>query len=195
MKSKRYEGTKKHQRRSAARKRKNWLPYGLVGLGLLVLVVLLGISFGPAGAQTVIPPRVGAPLSNFSLTDIHGQKVQLSDYAGQVVLVNSWATWCPPCKAEMPDLNAYYQVHQQDGFMVLAINAGDPASSATDFAASHNLAFPVLLDSNLRVLNGFGIHSFPTSIIVSRDGRVKKIHVGMYSPEDLEADITPLLKP
>lgn len=183
----------KHQRKAAARKRRAWLPYGLVGLGALVLVTLFALSFNQAGGQTVVPPRVGAPLSNFTLTDINGQEVQLSDYAGQVVLVNTWATWCPPCKAEMPDLNAYYQAHKDQGFTVLAINAGDPNTTAAEFARSKNLAFPVLLDPNTQVLDGFGIHSFPTSIVVGRDGLVKTIHVGMYSPEALEADITPLL--
>lgn len=141
----------------------------------------------------MIPPRVGAPLSSFSLTDIQGNKVKLSDYKGKVVLVNAWATWCPPCRAKMPDLNAYYQAHQTDGFMVLAVNAGDPLSSAAAFAQSNGLAFPVLLDPDLQLLDGFGIHSFPTSIVVGRDGRVKTIHVGMFTPQALETEVTPLL--
>jgi cytochrome c biogenesis protein CcmG, thiol:disulfide interchange protein DsbE len=186
------EGTKKRQRGAAAR-RMDWLPLSLIGLGVLVLVVVLVIAFSQPGSQTLVPPRIGAPLSDFRLTDIRGQKVQLSDYAGKVVLVNSWATWCPPCKAEMPDLNAYYQAHQQDGFVILAINAGDSASDAAGFAINYNLAFPVLLDLDLRVLEGFNIHDYPTSIVVDRKGRVQKIHLGMYSPEELEADISPLI--
>jgi cytochrome c biogenesis protein CcmG, thiol:disulfide interchange protein DsbE len=185
------------KQRSTARRRqarrRTWLPYLLIGLGGLLLIGLLLMSFRQAGAQTAMPPRVGAPLSNFALTDLQGQKVQLSDYPGKVVLVNAWATWCPPCRAEMPGINAYYQAHQKDGFMVLAINAGDPQSSAASFALSNNLAFPVLLDSDLRLLDGLGIHDFPTSIIVGRDGRVKYIHVGMFTPEALDSVVTPLL--
>jgi cytochrome c biogenesis protein CcmG, thiol:disulfide interchange protein DsbE len=192
MKSKHPGGSVKRQMRAAPRRRQTWLPYFLIGLGGLLLIGLLVVSFNRAGAQTVIPPRVGAPLSNFFLTDLQGNKVQLSDYQGQVVLVNAWATWCPPCRAEMPDLNAYYQAHQKDGFALLAVNAGDPLSSAASFAKSNDLAFPVLLDPDLHLLDGLGIHSFPTSIIVGRDGRVKTIHVGMFTPQALETEVTPL---
>src|SRR5512133_1183341 len=125
MKSKQQGGIAKQQRRAAARRRQAWLPYGLIGLGALLMIGLLVISFNQAGANHAVPPRVGAPLGNFTLPDLQGQKVQLSDYQGKVVLVNAWATWCPPCRAEMPDINAYYQAHQMDGFMVLAVNAGD----------------------------------------------------------------------
>jgi peroxiredoxin len=188
-----HQGGSSSKTRGASRSKWSWLPFGLIGLGALLLIALLVVAISKGGEQTVIPPQIGASLSNFTLTDLQGQKVQLSDYKGQVVLVNTWATWCPPCRAEMPDLNSYYQTHKNEGFVVLAINAGDPQSSAAEFAQNNHLAFPVLLDSNLQVLDGFGIHSFPTSIVVGRDGRVKTIHVGMYSPEALAADITPLL--
>lgn len=193
MKSKHQDNLTRKQRRAATRRRNTWLPYGLIGLGVLVLAVLLVISFNQAGANNAVPPRVGAPLGDFSLTDLQGQKVQLSDYKGKVVLVNAWATWCPPCRAEMPDINAYYKAHEKDGFMVLAVNAGDPASSAASFAKSNDLAFPVLLDSNLSLLDSMAIHDFPTSIVIGRDGRVKHVQVGMFSPEALNAVVNPLL--
>ncbi len=199
MKSKHQDVSTRQQRRheaslrTAARRRKAWLPYGLVGLGAILLVGLFVFSFSQAGANNAVPPRVGAPLGNFTLTDLQGQKVQLSDYQGKVVLVNAWATWCPPCRAEMPDINAYFQAHQKDGFMVLAVNAGDPTDKAASFAQSNSLAFPVLLDSNLSLLDSMGIHDFPTSIVIGRDGRVKHIQVGMFTPDALNAVVTPLL--
>ena len=199
MKSKQHGVDTKQQRRheaklhKTARQRQAWLPYGLIGLGVLLIVGLFVIYFNQAGANTAVPPRVGAPLGNFTLTDLQGQKVQLSDFQGKVVLVNAWATWCPPCRAEMPDINTYYQAHQKDGFMVLAVNAGDPQTAAAAFAQSNQLAFPVLLDSNLSLLDSMGIHDFPTSIVIGRDGRVKHVQVGMFSPEALDAVVTPLL--
>jgi cytochrome c biogenesis protein CcmG/thiol:disulfide interchange protein DsbE len=136
---------------------------------------------------------VGKELGDFNLTDINGKTVYLSDYADHVVLLNAWAIWCPPCKAEMPDLNTYYQAHHDQGFVILAINAGDSASVAAAFATEKGLSFPVLLDPNSRLLTSLGIRNFPTSILIGTDGVVKAIHVGMFSPEELEAEITPYL--
>ena len=180
--------------RAASRRRQTILKnilYAAGGLVMVIAAVLLlsnkntTMAFGPA--------RVGKPLGDFSLKDIHGQTVRMSDHQGKAILVNAWATWCPPCKAEMPDLNAYFQSHQADGFMLLAVNAGDPASDAAAFASQKGLAFPVLLDPNTNLLNSLGIHSFPTSILVGTDGVVKSIHVGMFTPQALEAEITPYL--
>ena len=93
----------------------------------------------------------------------------------------------------MPLLNAYYQAHQDEGFIILAINAGDPASDAAVFANQRGLTFPVLLDPNTNLLTSLGVHSFPTSILVGSDGVVKAIYVGMFTPQALDAEITPYL--
>ncbi len=180
--------------RAANRRRQQRITNTLVIVGGIVLIVVVAFLFTQgAPTQAVSLAQVGKAFGNFSLKDIQGQSVQMSDYAGKVVLVNAWATWCPPCKAEMPDLNAYYQAHQQDNFVILAINAGDPASAAADFVAQKGLTFPVLLDPNTALLNGLGINSYPTSILVGMDGMVKAIHVGMFTPQSLEEEITPYL--
>ena len=180
--------------RAASRRRQKIINNSLFTAGGLVIVIASVLLLShKSSTSSSGPARVGKPLGDFSLSDINGQTVHLSDYRGKVVLVNAWATWCPPCKAEMPDLNAYYQAHQANGFMLLAINAGDPASDAAAFASQKGLAFPVLLDPNTRLLNSLGIHSFPTSILVGTDGVVKAIHVGMFTPQALEAEITPYL--
>jgi len=162
--------------------------------GVLILAAAAFALWGKSPAPAADgPAQVGQKLKDFSLIDISGNTVRLSDYAGKVVLINAWATWCPPCTAEMPDLNAYYQAHQEDNFVILAINAGDPASAAAAFAEEKGLAFPVLLDSNVQVLNSLGVHSYPTSILVGADGVVKSIHLGMYSMQGLETEVTPYL--
>ncbi len=186
-------GSKRHGARTKRQQRKSWLPLGLIALGVVLLIGLSIVSFTQTAAQNVTPPRVGAPLSNFTLTDLDGRKIHLSDYRGKVILVNAWAIWCPPCRAEMPDINAYFQAHQKDGFMVLAVNAGDSQASAAAFAKTNHLAFPVLLDTDLRLLDRMGIHNFPTSIVLGRDGQVKRIQVGMFSPKALDSIVTPLL--
>ncbi|MFZ6031161.1 MAG: TlpA family protein disulfide reductase [Chloroflexota bacterium] len=185
------------QERIASRQRQRRIRNLAIGAGALFVVIAIALfsaSQAPTSEEKIAPVKIGQPLSDFSLSDITGQSVRLKDYAGKVVLVNAWATWCPPCKAEMPDLNAYYQAYRDQGFVLLAINAGDSRAQAAGFAEQAGLAFPVLLDSDLHVLNAFGIHSFPTSIIVGRDGIVKSIHTGMFTPASLETEVTPLLR-
>jgi peroxiredoxin len=184
--------TRKEQAASRRRKQKIYnILFAAGGFLIIVAAVLLLSNKSPTSALG--PARVGKPLGDFSLSDINGKTVRLRDYTGETVLVNAWATWCPPCKAEMPDLNAYYLAHQADGFVLLAINAGDSASTAAAFASQKGLAFPVLLDPNTRLINSLGIRDFPTSILVGPDGIVKAIHVGMFTPKALEAEITPYL--
>lgn len=161
--------------------------------GILVIVAAVFLFSDKPSTQAAGPAQIGQPLADFSLTDINGNTVRLSDYAGQVVLINAWATWCPPCKAEMPDLNTYYQAHQDDGFIILAVNAGDPASAAAAFAEQKGLAFPVLLDPKLSLLTSLGVQSYPTSIIVGADGVVNTIHMGMFTAQSLEEEVTPYL--
>jgi cytochrome c biogenesis protein CcmG, thiol:disulfide interchange protein DsbE len=174
------------------RRQKIKLILSVVG-GLLFVVAAVFLLSGNSSSQASGPAQIGKPMEDFKLTDIHGKTVHLSDFAGKAVLINAWATWCPPCKAEMPDLNAYYQTHQDEGFIILAVNAGDSASQAAAFANQKSLAFPVLLDPNTTFLTSLGVRSFPTSILVGSDGVVKTIHVGMFTPQSLDAEITPYL--
>jgi cytochrome c biogenesis protein CcmG, thiol:disulfide interchange protein DsbE len=177
------------------RKSLSWVPLLFIGVGILLLIGLLVVILSQPETQALVPPRVGASLGNFSLPDLQGKNISLSDFTGKVVLVNAWATWCPPCRAEMPALNTYFQAHQQDGFVVLAVNAGEAQADAAAFARDGGLAFPVLLDTDYHLLDGLNIHDYPTSIVIGRDGQVKAIHIGMYSTAELEAEVNPLLLP
>ena len=159
----------------------------------LVFAALLLLLFTHS-SQAVSPARIGSSLSQFSLKDINGKEVNLSDYRGSLVLVNAWATWCPPCKAEMPLLNSYYQSHHQQGFVILAIDAGDTQFDVSSFTSQYGLTFPVLLDPGMKLLSGLGINSFPTSILVGRDGKVITIHYGMFTQDSINTEITPYLK-
>jgi thiol-disulfide isomerase/thioredoxin len=107
----------------------------LVGAGLLILGIVAGILLiqnRPGPGRVELPPAEPA-VANFSAPDLNlhsldGSLVSLADYRGQVVLVNNWATWCPPCQAEMPTLQAYYEAHKDQGFVLVAIEGGEPAS-------------------------------------------------------------------
>ena len=167
----------------------------LIGGGLLLVAAMgmLLVNRSPASPSLELAQK-GQPLSDFSLSDLNGETVRLSDFQGQVVLINAWATWCPPCVAEMPDLQAYYQAHQDQNFVILGINAGDTFRTAFEFVSQKEITFPILLDPDVNLLTNLGIHSFPTSILVGADGVVKDIHVGMYTAEELDADISPYLR-
>jgi len=183
--------TNKHSKQPANH-RSTLIVIGLLAAGLILGGILLltqdRTTAAPAG-----PARVGAALRNFTLTDLSGKQVQLSDYAGRPVLINAWATWCPPCRAEMPDLHDFYLAHQAEGFTLLAVNAGESRPQVQSFIQQMGFTFPVLLDPNITLLTDLGIRSFPTSILVGRDGKVKTIHVGMLTADQLQTEIAPLL--
>lgn len=166
----------------------------IVGLGAVLVIISLISYFRPATSDTISQPKLNTPMSNFELADIDNQWISLSDYKGQVVLINTWASWCPPCREEMPDLNAFYNQYKDQGFVVLAINGGEAPSIARQFAIDYRLNFPVLVDPDYRVIDGMKIDSYPTSIVVDRDGIVRGIRLGMHTPETLENEVLPLIE-
>lgn len=166
---------------------------GITVAGVLILIISLVNYFRPSRTSGVVPPIINQPMSDFVLTDLTGKWVHLSDYFGQVILINTWATWCPPCRSEMPDLNAFYQQYHDRGFVVLAVNAGEAPSTVAVFVTENRLTFPVLVDPDYRVLDGLKIDTYPTSILVDRNGIVRDIRVGVHTPETLAEKVLPLL--
>jgi peroxiredoxin len=182
------------------------LPFLLILVGLLLIVSAgVGVAFQSQlrslinqsqgdPTQSIRRVRKGASMQNFALVDINGKNVRLSDYPNRPVLINAWATWCPPCKAEMPDLNEFYKQNQADGFVILAINAGETREQAGQFARQLGLSFPVLLDPDEALMDQLSIHDFPTSILVGKDGVIQSVHIGMFLPGQLELEILPLIQ-
>ena len=176
------------------------LPLVLMGVGL-VLLGLAAFFLSPKSARTdessafgVIPAQVDKPAPHLQLTDLHGNPISLADFQGKVVLVNNWATWCPPCQAEMPTLENYYQAHQQDGFMIVAIEAGEPATEVAEFAQQYGLSFMVLPDPHLQSITAFGNNALPNSYVVDRQGVIRLAWNGAIEIAALEKYVTPLLE-
>jgi peroxiredoxin len=172
----------------------------LIGAGLIFIGVaaffLLSQTDGGVSADTlaVRPAELNHAAPDLTLRDLEGKLVSLTDYRGQVILVNNWATWCPPCRAEMPVLEAYYQANRQKGFVILAIEAGDPVEEVRAFVRQYGLSFPVLLDPEGHSLAAFNNPALPNTYIIDRQGRVRLAWTGAVNQKALETFLTPLLK-
>jgi cytochrome c biogenesis protein CcmG, thiol:disulfide interchange protein DsbE len=136
-----------------------------------------------------MPPSEWVPATDFQLPAVDGSQVHLSDLRGKVVLLNFWATWCPPCEAEMPDLNALHERYGvEHDFVVLGLNMQESQAVVSVFADQYGLSFPLLLDLDGAVsARGYGIRSMPTSIIVDREGRIRDRWTGQISKSSMLA--------
>ncbi|MGI9286215.1 MAG: TlpA disulfide reductase family protein [Pseudomonadales bacterium] len=122
---------------------------------------------------------------NFTLPSISGANLRLSEYRGEVVLVNFWASWCGPCRQEMPLLNKMYQRYKKAGFTLLGVNVDleKDRAKAQNIAEQLKLSFPVLFDSKQQIVDTYKVASMPSSVLVDRDGNIRYVHLG-YKPGD-----------
>jgi peroxiredoxin len=169
---------------------------GLVLIGVALSAIILSTDrTGAASAEgpSVVPAAVDFPAPALSLPNTSGNTESLADYRGRVVLVNNWATWCPPCKAEMPTLQAYFEAHQSEGLTVIGIEAGESAAQVQAFADSLGVTFPMWVDTETASLAAFHNGSLPNSYVIDRLGTVRLAWVGEISRSMLEKHVTPLL--
>lgn len=110
--------------------------------------------------------------ANFTLTDLQGKSWTLKDLKGKVVLVNFWATWCPPCRKEMPDLEALYNRYKDQGFVILALSEDEETQKVAPYIAEHKISYPILLDPGQKVNNLFQVEGIPKSFVYNRDGKL-----------------------
>lgn len=147
-----------------------------------------GILTGPAPA-----PLAGAPAPDFTLNDIHGNTVTLSRLQGSPILLNFWATWCGPCRIEMPAIEAAYQQYKADGFRVLAIDADESLADVAPFVEELNLTFDVLMDPGLKVTDLYRIRAYPSSFFVDRNGTIVLVHLGLMTETQLKQNLDKIL--
>ncbi|HWQ05241.1 MAG TPA: TlpA disulfide reductase family protein [Longilinea sp.] len=125
-------------------------------------------------------PRQGFPAPEFTLNSLAGDPIRVEDFRGQVVVLNFWASWCPPCKAEMPAFEALQQAYHGEHVVILAINTTyqDDLAAATKFVADNQLSFPILMDKDGKVTDRYQVLAMPSSFFIDRKGVIQQVIIG-----------------
>ena len=153
-------------------------------------------SAAPALAKMI--PEGASPgqlAFDFALDDVSGQRVKLSDLRGHPVVVNFWATWCPPCRQELPALQSAYQRFRDKGVILVGVDLKENAETIQNFTTQFGLTYPLLLDRDGAVSERYQVRGIPTTVIVDADGVVRARHVGPLTEDKFAEYVTPLLAP
>lgn len=161
-----------------------------------LLACMSALLLGTAASTATAATAVGSPAPDFTLRVLDGPNLRLQEQRGKVVLVNFWATWCGPCRKEMPHLNRIADKYRSSGLVLLGINVDDDARNAADLAAKLGVKFPVLFDTDKKVSKLYDLNSMPSTLVIDRNGRVRYLHRGYQDGyEDLyDKQIRDLLK-
>lgn len=166
----------------------------------LILAILVGGSMvwlgrveDPDSLIGKPAPRRGAPAPDFTLADLNGENHTLSEYQGQPVIINFWATWCEPCRREMPDLQAIYEQYADEGLVVLAVNAQESPDVVQRFVDDYDLTFPILLDTQ-GIADRYDVLAYPSTYFVDQDGRIRvDTFSGPMTSSYIESNVLELL--
>jgi len=155
---------------------------------LYSIILILGLGWiyisadrtGTSTAGLIPAPQQGFLAPDFDLQNTEGETIRLSNLRGQAVLVNLWATWCPPCRAEMPAIEKIYNEYKEEGFVVLGINMTyqDTLADVAPFVDEYGLTFPILLDTTGNVGSVYQLRSLPSSFFIDRNGIISEVVIG-----------------
>lgn len=183
-------------RDSGRARRSGWLAAGgsaLIGLAIGLVLFQTPSAEQPADATRAPVPAaiVGAPAPDFELETVDGQRLRLSELRGRIVAVNFWATWCAPCRLEMPDLEARARRYP-DRLVVLGVNFDEPAEEVERFRDELGLTFPLLLDPGGEVQRLYRVLGYPTTFFVDESGTIRFQHVGLMSGDQIDGYLADL---
>jgi peroxiredoxin len=165
----------------------------LMGFVLLTALTALPVFDGWSMGSRV--PTVGIQAEDFRLTDLGGKEQSLSQYRGQIVLLNFWATWCKPCTTEMPAMQASFDKLRDKGFVVLAVNELEDDAKVREHIKQYGHTFPVLMDHDNKVANQFGVFGLPVSVFIDQEGRVQEyIKGGLLTEQKIEEIVARIQK-
>jgi peroxiredoxin len=140
-------------------------------------------------AKEKLATSIKVKAADFKLQDLNGKEVSLSDFKGKKVLLNFWATWCPPCKAEMPDIEKLYQETKNSDFVILAVNLGEDKQTVKSFMDKNKYDFRILLDSDKDVAIKYNIVSIPTSFFIDEKGTIILKKIGPMNIDEMKSYI------
>jgi cytochrome c biogenesis protein CcmG, thiol:disulfide interchange protein DsbE len=162
---------------------------GLAAIGVMFLLIKNNQTRSATVSATdisAVPMEMDYAAPELAVTTLAGVPVSLADFRGSVVLVNLWATWCPPCREEMPTLNAFYDQYKDQGFVLIAIDQEETREVVEPFVEEFGLTFPVWLDEDYLAQDAFKTVHLPSSYVIGRDGRVRLMWIGAISGANLE---------
>lgn len=160
---------------------------------LAVIFMLLTACVAGSFTEEVETATPKPPI-DLTLKDLAGKTVHLRELRGEVLLINYWASWCSPCRDEMPILEAFYQSHQAEGFTLLSINVSESAEDAAEYIKANGFSFPVWSDPTGNTMIELGINGLPASILLDREGRILRVWFGPLTQEMLEDAVLPMLE-
>lgn len=175
------------------------------GLSLALLLVTLSVPLVQACAapleaeagspsEATVGTDIGQQAPKFTLTDLDGNQVSLNDFRGRAVFVNFWGSWCPPCRAEMPDIEAVYQRHKDEGVVVLGVDIKEPEEVVRRYVEEGDFSWIFLLDTTGAVSSAYGIGAIPTSFFIDRDGVIRSKAIGAMRRPAMEARLAEAMK-
>ncbi len=148
-------------------------------LSVLFSLVLMSITFSSVQAASIDKP---AP--DFTLKSLSGKNIKLSEQAGNVVMLNFWASWCGPCRKEMPLMDDLYKKYKKLGFVILGVNVEQELKLAKSFLADTPVDFPILFDASNQVSKAYDVIAMPTTVMIDRNGKVRYIHKGYKAGDE-----------
>lgn len=165
----------------------------LVSLAIITLVAGLAVAFVVLRSSSGPVAEIGRPAPEFELGLLGGDYLSLSELQGNVILLNFWATWCEPCRDEMPAMQQVYENYKDQGFEIVGINLQETEVTVQGFVNQLGLTFPIVYDITGAVYDAYLVRPMPTSYFVDRDGIVRFLFVGPMTVEDMEQRIRLLL--
>lgn len=156
------------------------------------IIVLGGWTVYSAVNDSGLKAEPGGPAPQFKLMDLEGNERSLADWKGKAIVINFWATYCEPCREEMPDLQKQYEKWASSDVIVLGVNAGESKLKAQNFVNQAKVTFPILLDSDEKVRKQYGITQYPSTVFVKQDGTIDQIKVGIMDEPFIEHSVSKL---